>query len=96
MPVSDERDEDEETQPGDLVIEIRNGVPVVYTEPDTKTRKGKTDATGRQRRSTGPETSARNFVPRDLQRNAPAASAVRGLPRGPRRGMADAWKRRGR
>lgn len=29
----DERADGEPTQPGDLVIEIRNGKPVVYTQP---------------------------------------------------------------
>lgn len=34
LPVGDERDETEEIQPGDTVIEIRDGVPVIYTEPN--------------------------------------------------------------
>jgi hypothetical protein len=29
----DERDEGEEIQPGDTVIELRDGVPVIYTQP---------------------------------------------------------------
>ncbi len=33
MPVTDERDSDDEIQPGDTVIELRNGKPVVYTQP---------------------------------------------------------------
>lgn len=35
MPVSDERYDDEEIQPGDLVIELGgDGVPVIYTQPE--------------------------------------------------------------
>jgi hypothetical protein len=34
MPVTDERDENEEIQPGDTVIELRGGVPVIYTQPE--------------------------------------------------------------
>lgn len=34
MPTSDERGEDEEHQPGDLVIEVHRGTPMIYTEPD--------------------------------------------------------------
>lgn len=34
MPVSDEREEGEAIQPGDLVIEMRNGKPVVYTHSE--------------------------------------------------------------
>lgn len=30
----DERGDDEATQPGDFVIEIRNRKPVVYTQPE--------------------------------------------------------------
>lgn len=33
MPTDDERAEEDEPQPGDTVIELQNGVPVVYTEP---------------------------------------------------------------
>lgn len=33
MPISDERLADEDIQPGDTVIEMQNGKPVVYTEP---------------------------------------------------------------
>ena len=36
MPTTDERGDDEEPQPGDLVIEVHRGVPVVYTEPEEK------------------------------------------------------------
>ena len=49
MPVSDEREEGEAIQPGDLVIEMRGGKPVVYTHPEGSTR-------GNQARSTGPAT----------------------------------------
>lgn len=35
MPTSDERSDDEDPQPGDLVIELHNGYPVVYTAPET-------------------------------------------------------------
>jgi hypothetical protein len=35
MPVSDERDDDEEIQPGDLVVELGDdGVPVIYTQQE--------------------------------------------------------------
>jgi hypothetical protein len=34
MPVSDERDDDEEIQPGDLVIEMIGGRPYIYTQPE--------------------------------------------------------------
>lgn len=33
MPTKDERDG--EPQPGDLVIELRKGTPVVYTQPES-------------------------------------------------------------
>ena len=49
MPVSDERDDDEEIQPGDLVIELGgDGVPVIYTQPE---RRG--SATDRKVRAMG-------------------------------------------
>lgn len=34
MPVSDERDDDEVIQPGDLVIEMIGGRPYIYTQPE--------------------------------------------------------------
>lgn len=48
----DERAEGEAIQPGDLVIEMRGGKPVVYTHPEGSPR-------GNQARSDGPATTGR-------------------------------------
>lgn len=34
MPITDERGPNEPIQPGDTVIELRNGEPVIYTQPE--------------------------------------------------------------
>jgi hypothetical protein len=53
MPTTDERKDDEEIQPGDTVIELRDGKPVLYTQ-----REGETSATStRKGRSPSAEAS---------------------------------------
>lgn len=67
MPTSDERGDDEEAQPGDLVIEVHRGVPIMYTEPGGENDKPKKAASGdRNRKEQGKATRRTSNASRNV------------------------------
>lgn len=73
MPMDDERDEGEDPQPGDLVIEMRDGRPVMYTQPE----EGESAESWDDGKAPATEASQGNPVRRRNDRSRSGSPAVR-------------------